>query len=344
MMTIIAVVISFMKVSKQVQDQYRFHTIFKQLIKGNPSAMNIVLLLLDCFVNVILSMFTVFLTFFLISKSDETIDLVLNCLAITFIVELDEDLNHRDPVEVNDLVIQSFKKYLIKDMMRKSYDISQQHKHNGGKIKYRSNCETIEGKVLSYLLSDDFLSLKSTQCCDTFKMLDRADLLIAQLDSADYTSDSTSLNENKEIFEAVRTYIKEGRLLPILNDRFSGDPDPGMTKFLLLRFKNNLTIKVREKLVVDFAVVDKMLNKPDALLQKTVNTRNAVVEKIVKTRDAVVDKMVKLKDAIVEMVKSWATVVVNIVTMLKQYVIMKTCTTKGAAVVYWLTVRIRFVG
>jgi len=89
MMTVIAVVISYMKVYKQIQDQYRFHIIFKKLIKENSSGMNIVLLLLDCFVNVILSFLTVFLTFFLISSSDEATDLVLNCLAITFIVELD---------------------------------------------------------------------------------------------------------------------------------------------------------------------------------------------------------------------------------------------------------------
>jgi hypothetical protein len=69
LMTIIAVIMSSIKVRKQVEDQYKFHVIFKQLI--NPSVLNIVLLLLDCFVNVILPPLLVVLTFFLISSSEK---------------------------------------------------------------------------------------------------------------------------------------------------------------------------------------------------------------------------------------------------------------------------------
>jgi hypothetical protein len=68
---------------------------------------------------------------------------VLNCLAITFIVELDEDLNHRDPIEVNDLVIQSLKKYLINSLKKP-------------KTEY-SLFEAIVTTFLSVLLFDDFI-------------------------------------------------------------------------------------------------------------------------------------------------------------------------------------------
>ena len=259
MMTLIAVVISTMKVYKQAQDQYKFYVIFKKLIKRNPSLCNVVLLFLDCFVNVILSFLTVILTFFLISSADEATDLVLNCLAITFIVELDEDLNHRDPVEVNDLVIQSFKKYLINDMMDESDDISQHH--NGCIIQKDNSSFQIFKENAMNLLLFDFKTLESTQCHK--KVVDYKNLL-KQLKSADYSSDSKSLNERKEILGIVQSYINDRRrFLPILNDKFKGDPDPGKPKYLVLRFNNHVTINVREKLVVDFEVVEGMLKHPN---------------------------------------------------------------------------------
>jgi len=81
------------------------------------------------------------------------------------------------------------------------------------------------------------------------------------------------LNETEEILEKVQTYIKDRRrFLPILNNSFHRDPDPGKAKFLVLRFKNDVTISVREKLVVDFAVVEKILRKRNGSVQKKTST------------------------------------------------------------------------
>eukprot|EP01036_Dinobryon_divergens_P031508 gene31508-40916_t len=90
-MIIIAVVMSCIKVYTQIQDQRKFYRVFKQILKEKTDHMkaDYLLFLFDCFVNVILSILTVFLTFSLISRSDKVTDLVLNCLTITFIVEFE---------------------------------------------------------------------------------------------------------------------------------------------------------------------------------------------------------------------------------------------------------------
>jgi hypothetical protein len=192
-------------------------------------AADYLLFLFDCFVNVILSILTVFLTCFLISRSDEVTDLVLNCLAITFIVELDEDLNHLDPVEVNDLVIQSFKKYLIDDMMREC------------KSKQSSNSDVADTSQLTLVKDNNVLI------------------------SADYSSNPASTKVNLEVLEIVKKYIASNKLLPVLNSSFRYDPHPGKPKFLVLHFKVGdekfITINVREKLVADFTVMEEMLRK-----------------------------------------------------------------------------------
>jgi hypothetical protein len=237
LITIIAVMLTYIKMKKQVQDQYYFYVVFKQLIKGKQDLylLNIILLLQDVFVNVIMSFLLVLFTGFLISKSEKELDLVLNCLAITFIVELDETLNHRDPVEVNDLVIQSFKNYLIRVMMRESEEINSSKKH--------FNDETIT--FLSFF--DNFMASKSTV---------NWGYLSKQLVSADYCSDSQT---SYDVLPKVKSCIEEGRLLPVLNDRFYGDPDPGKPKFLVLRFRNEVTIHVKERLVVDFEFVENIV-------------------------------------------------------------------------------------
>ena len=264
MMTIIAVVVSCIKVGKQIQDQRRFHAIFKPLMKVKPSAINIVLLLLDCCVNVVLSCLTVVLTLFLISLADEVTDLVLNCLAITFIVELDEDLNDRDPVEVEDLVIQSFKKYLIADMMRESGDISHQHSGNEEKKSEKASIfELFVGKILNSLL---FENTPNAACpkLSNGKINTEIRCLGARLVNADYSSNEKSTKVNSGVTDIVKSQIEKGvLLLPVLNDRFQGDPHPGKPKFLVLQFRGDtgdiITFSVREKLVVDFKVVESML-------------------------------------------------------------------------------------
>ena len=102
-------------------------------------------------------------TFVLISSSDEATDLVLNCPAFTFIVELDDDLNHRDEEEIKDLVKQSVVTNLIRDVMRESQD------------------ETIEGNLLNILLGEDIMSSESTLSLNNC-LVDR-EFLKDQLDS-----------------------------------------------------------------------------------------------------------------------------------------------------------------
>jgi hypothetical protein len=250
-MTIIAVVFSYLKMLKQCQDQYRFYCVFYQWMKENPSFLKIFLLLFDCIVNIILPFFTVLLTFFLISSSDEVNDLVLNCLAITFIVELDDDLNHRDPVEVNDLVIQSFKKYLFLGMKRITEEIQN------GITERNTNFGAISMLATFFF----YVFFESTR---NNKTVFDSEYLLKQLKSADYFSDLRSLNENLKILMIVQSFIMEGvKLLPVENGTFHGDPDFGKLKHLVMRFKNGVIINVRENLDVDFAIVEKMLRNYD---------------------------------------------------------------------------------
>ena len=123
MMTIIAVVMVMLKVVKQVDDQRKFYLVFDKLVTEKKKWIDGFLLILDIIVNFWLPFLLVLLTFILISKSDEVTDLVLNCLATTFIVELDDDLNKRDTVEVDDLVIETFRKHLL----TKCKDIDAEH-------------------------------------------------------------------------------------------------------------------------------------------------------------------------------------------------------------------------
>jgi len=246
-MAIIAVVFTTIKVMKQVVDQYRFFIVFKHWMNVNQSGMNIYLLFWDCIVNAFLPFILVLLSFFLFSSSDEAMELVLNCVAITFIVELDDDLNDRDPVEVNDLVIQSFKKYLFLGMKRVAEDIDN-------RVMGRNpNFKSILEKIYSIFLAT--LGRKNSVLASEF--------LVDRLDSADYSSDMFSLNKNEKVLSTVVSYIKDGRMLPVLNGSFLIDPDPWKVKFLVLRFKNSVTINVREKHVIDFVVVENMLRKKE---------------------------------------------------------------------------------
>eukprot|EP01036_Dinobryon_divergens_P029663 gene29663-38789_t len=255
MMTIIAVVMSIIKVKTQIQDQSKFSAVFQPLFMSNTHSvfLNRILWIFDFLVNKVLSIITVFLTFFLISKAEQATDLVLNCLAITFIVELDEDLNHRDPVEVNDLVIQSFKNYLIKFMVRKSDEISSKHNKGDCIVKGKSK-DNNRPSLFGLFVSKDCSSISQAEVIKK-----RHDYLFNRLVSADYSSNSLSDTDNAEIKKSVCSYMKEGKLLPILNDIFGGDPDPGKAKYLTLKFSGDIVISVREKLVVDFRVVEKML-------------------------------------------------------------------------------------
>ena len=60
---------------------------------------NVFLSSMDFFVNEILTTLVMFLTFFLISRTNQMLDLVLNSLAAVFITELDETLN---PLDLDD--------------------------------------------------------------------------------------------------------------------------------------------------------------------------------------------------------------------------------------------------
>eukprot|EP01036_Dinobryon_divergens_P029662 gene29662-38788_t len=253
MMTIIAVVMSIFKVQKQIDDQSKFRNIFKTLV-DSPSQTNYfneLLLICDYIVNVVLSNFTVLLTFLLISSADEVTDLVLNCLAITFIVELDEDLNYRDPVEINDLVVRSFKAYLIREMKRESESICVKH------------MEDKNGDIDEKFLLD-------------------------QLDSAEYSSGRPK-SEKVDVTEKVKEYIKVKKHLPILNESFK-DPDPGCPKFLILRLKHNKEIRVREKHVLDFKVLENILK--EGTTPQMLNPRSIYFENVLTSISTAVTMMV----------------------------------------------------
>eukprot|EP01036_Dinobryon_divergens_P029664 gene29664-38791_t len=114
-MSFVAVFLTGTKMSKQIEDQRKFTAIFTDSISLSQEWKwpNWILHYIDFLVNVVLSVITVLVTFLLISGSEKVVDLVVNCLAITFIVELDEDMNHRDPVEINDLVLDWIRKQLL---------------------------------------------------------------------------------------------------------------------------------------------------------------------------------------------------------------------------------------
>ena len=256
MMTIIAVVMVILKVVKQVDDQQKFRLVFEKLIMDKSDFFEQFLLILDIIVNVILPIFLVILTFMLISKSDEVTDLVLNCVALTFIVKLDDDLNKRDTVEIDDLLNETFKKLLLS----KCKQLDEEH-HGKSNNAFTLDNNFIRNPFVSADNSTDSKSLKAnaehhgkSNIAFTFDN----NLIRDQLVSADYSTDSKSLKANSEVLSIVKSYIDKGRLLPAVNSIF-GDPHYGKRKYLVLQFKGNIVISVTEHLIVDFSVIEKML-------------------------------------------------------------------------------------
>eukprot|EP01036_Dinobryon_divergens_P028163 gene28163-37063_t len=266
MMTIIAVIVSYMKVKSQIQDQYKFYTILKPILKQKgPSAVNITLIFFDCFVNVIMSFCIILLIFHIMSLCDEAKELVQNCVGFTFIVELDEDLNDRDSDAVDKLVIQGFKNYLTIDMMH------FQQKYGNWEMVESWKGNKWEEEPDLYSILDGFVNTDPPKAPSQKVHIE---FVLSQLRNADYSSDSRSTKENSMVTEIVVCHMREGRLLPVLNDQFGGDPHTGKPKFLVLQFEDKL-VSAREKLVVDFSVIEKMLrgdNEPNTpiLVSKTV--------------------------------------------------------------------------
>lgn len=81
--------------------------------------------------------------------------------------------------------------------------------------------------------------------------------------SADYSSIANSTKYNQRVLEVVRYFIEEGKQLPVFNDIFGGDPDREKRKFLSLGFKGGKVTCVREGFVVDFSVIESLLNRWD---------------------------------------------------------------------------------
>eukprot|EP01036_Dinobryon_divergens_P027444 gene27444-36220_t len=162
-MTIIAFIMVLLKAEKQQDDLRKFHSVFEKLIVEKGHYFDPVLYLDQ-----------------LLFSSDEVKDQVLNCVALTFIVELDDDLNKRDTVEIDDLVIDTFKKLL----RNKCQQLDEEHHGTSKTFTFDKN------------------------------------LIQNQLVSADYSTDSKSLKANSEVLSIVQSYIDKGRLLPAVNSIF----------------------------------------------------------------------------------------------------------------------------
>ena len=227
LMSFLALFLTCIKVYKQIDDKSKFNQIFWKLISKDGSKwtwLNNVLLFLDLVNNVWLSVITVFLTFFIISLADEVSDLVLNALAITFVVELDEELNSLDPIEVSDLVKVSFKSFLKKKMEIAYLAVDNLHKEE-------------DIKASSYVTE--------------------------RLTGANYSSDQYS-RTGLSFKDKVEELLKKKKRFTVTNNALGGDPEFGKPKFLVMHFEGNnkkLSTFLREKAVVDLGVLKRMLEE-----------------------------------------------------------------------------------
>lgn len=224
LMTAIALFLTAVKVRAQIEDKNKFNRVFKSIIEsGESSPVNRALLVLDLINNVWLSVVTIILTFFIISLADDVSDLVLNALAITFVVELDEELNSRDTIEVNDLVKLTVKSYLKKQLKAANEEVDHMHTK-----KFKAS--------LNKFLANNLVS-------------------------ADYSADK---NSTKSLFTAkVKELIIRGRRFSVTNIDLGSDPAFGKPKFLVMRFQDGTWTFLREKAIVDFTVLARMLGRDE---------------------------------------------------------------------------------
>lgn len=117
LMSFIATVLTILKVHTQMEDTWKFRRVFSAIIKKeNVFGLNNILFELDRVINVGLAVIIIPATFFFIAQAGTVSDLVMNVVAITFVVELDEELNFRDQIEILDLVRDVCKSNLISHM------------------------------------------------------------------------------------------------------------------------------------------------------------------------------------------------------------------------------------
>jgi len=88
-----------------------------------------VLLCVDFFVNIICACCLALLTFILIGTSDDFLDIVLNSVALVFVVQLDDTINPLDNIHVDDLVREFLITQLLVNLEETSKTIRLQQKH-----------------------------------------------------------------------------------------------------------------------------------------------------------------------------------------------------------------------
>ena len=222
MMTIIAVTMVILKVAKQIEDQRKFHTVFinKLTTSKKLNLIDRLLLILDNTVNNMLPVLLVFLTFMLISRSDEVTDLVLNCVALTFIVELDDDLNERDTAEIDDLVIKTFKTLLLENCQQLDRE------HNGSS---------------SSPWDKDFLARRLIGADYSTNSKSSKDNVLVKNKVLEFIRDGKQLPVVNANFGDDPHYGKRKYLV------------------LRFKKKKVLVINVQENLVVDFSIIERLL-------------------------------------------------------------------------------------
>ena len=120
--SLLSTFLTFLKVRYQTTRQFKFETIFKDIIK--PSSLNYILLLVDFISNVLMGFFSMVLCFVLICRSDNVLDVVLNALAVASISELDEELGSVLD-DGGNLVEEFFKAHLKESMAAVSREIDR---------------------------------------------------------------------------------------------------------------------------------------------------------------------------------------------------------------------------
>jgi len=129
-MSIVALVFSLLKVRNHYNDKIKFDKVFKNIIKHktNHKSGDLIntLIVADFISNKFLFFITPIVAFVLIANTGSLLDMVLNLLAVTYIVELDEQLNSRDPIEINDLIREYFKDNLKNNMNEVSQHLDNQ--------------------------------------------------------------------------------------------------------------------------------------------------------------------------------------------------------------------------
>ena len=241
-MSIMSFFFSIWIASSHIEDKLKFDDVFTRMIRDKKMhcmyyLINELLLFLDFISNKILPYVCSFVAFVLLGNSSELLDMVLNLLAITYIVELDQQLNPFDIEGINDLVRKYFKDHLKKKMDELSIELDREWNKDRN------------------LFKDDLIKVK-------YDSEDLTTILIEKVITDNYHIFEVKSDDNDDLKEDLKEDKNNDTIQDKNNDANIVNDDIMMSnpQKLILTFKNNLSVEVLKKRL-DVRVIAKILNK-----------------------------------------------------------------------------------